>query len=96
VTWDLRHSPDDAYVRDYSDFFTTYSFHDQCLDHKAHGLYSDGSTSQDGDSYGLVHNTVMYHGGPLHFDIMVDVILVSCLLLIFSFSMPSTNASAVQ
>jgi rhamnogalacturonan endolyase len=85
ATWDLRRWPDDAYVQDYSDFFAKYSFHDQWRDHKAHGLYSDGSTSQDGDSYGawLVHNTVdTYHGGPLHSDIMVDGILVRYLSFI--------------
>lgn len=48
----------------------TYSWRD----HKAHGLYADGSTS-NGTNYGawLVLNTRdTFFGGPLHSDLTVD------------------------
>ncbi|BCS19879.1 uncharacterized protein APUU_20311A [Aspergillus puulaauensis] len=60
---------------DYSDFFTKYSFSDQWRSHKVHGMYSDGTPNENGESYGswVVHNNVdTYYGGPLHSDIMAD------------------------
>jgi rhamnogalacturonan endolyase len=75
----LGATPNDSYVREFSDFFTKYSFSDQWRSHKAHGMYADGSTT-NGTTFGawLVHNTVdTYYGGPLHSDFMVDGIVVS-------------------
>ncbi|KAM0332556.1 hypothetical protein ACHAQA_002840 [Verticillium albo-atrum] len=71
------------YVDQYSDFFTKYSFSDQWRNHKAHGMYSDGTTTQGNQTYGawLVHNTVeTYYGGPLHSDIMVDNIVYNYII----------------
>jgi rhamnogalacturonan endolyase len=79
ATWSLAATPNDSYVTQFSDFFTKYSFSEQWRNHKAHGMYADGSTS-NGTAYGawLVHNTVeTYYGGPLHSDFMVDGIVVS-------------------
>lgn len=83
ATWSFGATPNEPYVQQYSDFFTKYSFMDYWRSHKVHGMYADGSTS-NGSSYGawLVHNTVdTYYGGPLHQDIMVDGIVVSCISL---------------
>lgn len=57
-----------------ADYFTKYTFADSWRDHKAHGLYADGSTS-NGTAYGawLVMNTRdTFFGGPLHSDLTVD------------------------
>ncbi len=76
----LGNTTGDPYVKEYSDYFTKYTFTELWRDHKVHGQYSDGSTSSDGNTYGawLVHNTrETYYGGPLHADLMVDGIVVS-------------------
>ena len=76
----LGNTPDDPYVREYSDYFTKYTLAETWRDHDVHGQYSDGSTSSDGSTYGawLVHNTrESYYGGPLHTDLVVDGIVVS-------------------
>lgn len=75
----LGNLTEEAYVEEFADFFTKYAFSDQWRNHKVHGMWSDGTTSGDGNTYGawMVHNTVdTYYGGPLHSDIMVDGILV--------------------
>ncbi|KAF2682161.1 polysaccharide lyase family 4 protein [Lentithecium fluviatile CBS 122367] len=77
ATWWLAHR-DDPYVTGAGDYFTKYTFQDTWRDHKAHGMYADGTGSADGSSYGawLVHNTVeTYFGGPLHSDLVVDGIV---------------------
>ncbi|QRW06593.1 rhamnogalacturonate lyase [Ceratobasidium sp. AG-Ba] len=74
ATWYLGNTPNASYVTQYSDFFTKYMFATDWRDHKAHGLYADGSTS-NGTSYGawLVMNTRdTFFGGPLHSDLTVD------------------------
>ncbi|KAI0120576.1 polysaccharide lyase family 4 protein [Hypoxylon sp. NC0597] len=74
----LGDATNDAYVKQYSDFFTKYAFAEVWRDHDVHGQYSDGSTSSDGNTYGawLVHNTrETYYGGPLHSDLVVDGIV---------------------
>ncbi|KAG8701655.1 hypothetical protein FRC09_005214 [Ceratobasidium sp. 395] len=74
ATWYLGNTPNDAYVQQMADYFTKYTFADSWRDHKAHGLYADGSTS-NGTAYGawLVMNTRdTYFGGPLHSDLTVD------------------------
>lgn len=80
ASWYLGNTPDDAYVQQYSDYFTKYTFSELWRDHKVHGQYSDGTTSSDGNTYGawLVQNTrETYYGGPLHYDLVVDGIVVS-------------------
>jgi rhamnogalacturonan endolyase len=77
ATWYLPNK-EDPYVEEVGDYFTKYTFQDTWRDHKAHGMYADGSASTDGSSYGawLVHNTVdTYFGGPLHSDLVVDGIV---------------------
>jgi rhamnogalacturonan endolyase len=77
ATWYLPNK-EDPYVKGVGDYFTKYTFQDTWRDHKAHGMYADGSASTDGSSYGawLVHNTVdTYFGGPLHSDLVVDGIV---------------------
>ncbi|KAF2016946.1 polysaccharide lyase family 4 protein [Aaosphaeria arxii CBS 175.79] len=77
ATWWLAHR-DDPYVKGVADYFTKYTFQDTWRDHKAHGMYADGSASKDGSTYGawLVHNTVdTYFGGPIHSDLVVDGIV---------------------
>ncbi|PSN61322.1 rhamnogalacturonan lyase [Corynespora cassiicola Philippines] len=77
ATWWLAHR-DDPYVEGVADYFTKYTFQDTWRDHKAHGMYADGSGSADGSTFGawLVHNTVeTYFGGPLHSDLVVDGIV---------------------
>lgn len=51
---------------------------DTWQDHKVHGLFADGTYSDDGSTFGawLVMNTVdTYFGGPLHSDLTVDGIV---------------------
>ncbi|CCO29156.1 putative rhamnogalacturonate lyase B OS=Aspergillus terreus (strain NIH 2624 / FGSC A1156) GN=rglB PE=3 SV=1 [Rhizoctonia solani AG-1 IB] len=74
ATWYLGNTPNDTYVQQEADYFTKYTFADTWRDHKAHGLYADGSTS-NGTTYGawLVMNTRdTYFGGPIHSDLTVD------------------------
>ncbi|KAL2112293.1 hypothetical protein VUR80DRAFT_7980 [Thermomyces stellatus] len=78
ATWYTGDSPDDPYTREYSDYFTKYSLSESWRDHDVHGQFSDGSTSDDGSTFGawLVHNTrETYYGGPLHSDLVVDGIV---------------------
>lgn len=77
ATWYLP-TPDDPYVQQESDYFTKYTFADTWRDHDVHGMYSDGTTSQDNATFGawLVMNTKdTYYGGPLHSDLVVDGIV---------------------
>lgn len=77
ATWYLPNK-DDPYVTGVGDYFTKYTFQDTWRDHKAHGMWADGSGSANGTTYGawLVHNTVeTYFGGPLHSDLVVDGIV---------------------
>ncbi|EUC63448.1 rhamnogalacturonate lyase [Rhizoctonia solani AG-3 Rhs1AP] len=74
ATWYLGNTPNDSYVQQEADYFTKYTFADTWRDHKAHGLYADGSTT-NGTTYGawLVMNTRdTYFGGPIHSDLTVD------------------------
>jgi rhamnogalacturonan endolyase len=74
----LGSSKSDPYVTQYSDYFTKYTLAESWRNHDVHGQYSDGSTSQDGSTFGawLVHNTrETYYGGPLHSDLVVDGIV---------------------
>jgi rhamnogalacturonan endolyase len=78
ATWYLGNTPDDSYVSQYADYFTKYTFADTWRDHDVHGMYSDGTKSKDGSTFGawLVMNTRdTYFGGPLHSDLVVDGIV---------------------
>jgi len=78
ATWYLGNTPDDPYVVQMSDYFTKYTFQDDWRDHDVHGLFADGSKSDDGSTFGawLVMNTKdTYFGGPLHSDLTVDGIV---------------------
>lgn len=77
ATWFLPNRSD-PYVLAESDYFTKYTFSDVWRTHRAHGLFSDGSTSGDGSTYGAwfvmnTHDT--YFGGPTHSDLTVDGIV---------------------
>jgi rhamnogalacturonan endolyase len=77
ATWRLanRHDP---YVTGVADYFTKYTFQDTWRNHKAHGMYADGSATADGSTYGawLVMNTrETYFDGPIHSDLVVDGIV---------------------
>ncbi|KAH7075918.1 polysaccharide lyase-like protein family 4 [Paraphoma chrysanthemicola] len=77
ATWYLPNK-NDPYVQGVGEYFTKYTFQDTWRDHKAHGMYADGSGSGNGSTYGawLVHNTVeTYFNGPLHSDLVVDGIV---------------------
>ncbi|KAL6710741.1 hypothetical protein ACN47E_007798 [Coniothyrium glycines] len=77
ATWFLPQK-DSAYVQGVGDYFTKYTFQDTWRNHKAHGMYADGSVSSNGTSFGawLVHNTVdTYYNGPVHSDLVVDGIV---------------------
>ncbi|KAJ2990863.1 hypothetical protein NUW58_g2747 [Xylaria curta] len=83
AAWYLGKTSNDPYVKQYSDYFTKYTFSELWRDHKVHGQYSDGTTSSDGNTYGawLVHNTrETYYGGPLHYDLVVDGIVYNYLV----------------
>lgn len=78
ATWYTGHLADDPYTSEYSDYFTKYSLSESWRNHDVHGQFSDGSTSDDGSTFGawLVHNTrETYYGGPLHSDLVVDGIV---------------------
>ncbi|KAL2862615.1 galactose mutarotase-like domain-containing protein [Aspergillus lucknowensis] len=74
----LGNNTDDPFVAQYSDYFTKYTLSESWRDHDVHGQFSDGSTSDDGSTFGawLVHNSrETYYGGPLHSDLVVDGIV---------------------
>jgi rhamnogalacturonan endolyase len=78
ATWYLGKTPNDPYVLKESNYFTKYTFQDTWRDHDVHGMFSDGTTSKDGSTFGawLVMNTKdTYWGGPLHSDLTVDGIV---------------------
>ncbi|KAL2679216.1 hypothetical protein Neosp_009983 [[Neocosmospora] mangrovei] len=78
ATWYVGGDKNDAYAKEYSDYFTKYSLSESWRNHDVHGQFSDGSTSDDGSTFGswLVHNTrETYYGGPLHSDLVVDGIV---------------------
>jgi rhamnogalacturonan endolyase len=77
ATWKLANE-EDPYVQGVGDYFTKYSFQDTWRDHRAHGMWADGSSTSNGTTYGawLVHNTVeTYYNGPVHSDLVVDGIV---------------------
>lgn len=78
ATWYLGNRTNDAYVEDFADYFTKYTFANVYGDHTVHGLYGDGSLNNDSSVWGawLVMNTKdTYFGGPTWSDLTVDGIL---------------------
>lgn len=78
ATWSLLNTPEDPYVQQWADFFTKYTFQAQWRDHRVHGMFSDGSTSDTNNTFGawLVMNTVdTYFNGPKNSDLTVDGIV---------------------
>ncbi|QPC80168.1 hypothetical protein HYE68_010920 [Fusarium pseudograminearum] len=78
ATWYVGDKTNDPYVKQYADYWTKYSLSESWRNHDVHGEFSDGSTSNDGSTFGawLVHNTrETYYGGPLHSDLVVDGIV---------------------
>ncbi|OIW28428.1 rhamnogalacturonan lyase [Coniochaeta ligniaria NRRL 30616] len=78
ATWYLGNTPDDAYVQQESDYFTKYTFQNTWRDHSVHGIFADGTQTDDNSTFGawLVMNTRdTYYGGPLHSDLTVDGIV---------------------
>jgi rhamnogalacturonan endolyase len=78
ATWYLGGTPNDPYVIEEADYFTKYTFQDTYRDHDVHGLFADGTASNDGSTFGawLVMNTKdTYFGGPLNSDLTVDGIV---------------------
>lgn len=78
ATWSLLNTPDDPYVTQWADYFTKYTFQAQWRDHRVHGLFSDGSTSDSNNTFGawLVMNSVdTYFNGPKNSDLTVDGIV---------------------
>lgn len=52
ATWYVGGKKDHPYVKQASDYFTKYMFSEIWRDQKIHGLYSDGSKSSDGSTFG--------------------------------------------
>lgn len=52
TTWYLGNRTNDPYVETTSDYFTKYTFQDTWRDHDVHGMFSNGSTSVSGDTFG--------------------------------------------
>jgi rhamnogalacturonan endolyase len=78
ATWYVGGNKNHPYVKDVSDYFTKYMFSEMWRDTSVHGLFSDGTNSKDGSSFGawLVMNTKdTYFGGPTHSDLTVDGIV---------------------
>ncbi|PNS16566.1 ribosomal RNA small subunit methyltransferase B [Sphaceloma murrayae] len=83
ATWYLGNRTNDPYVTSTSDYFTKYTFQDAWRDLTAHGMFSDGSTSDDNSTFGawMVTNTKdTYYGGPTHSDLVVDGIVYNYLV----------------
>ncbi|KAH6677911.1 rhamnogalacturonan lyase [Plectosphaerella plurivora] len=78
ATWDMTATPNDGYVEEFADYFTKYSFQTNYQDHKAAGMFADGSRTPTNEAFGawLVMNTQdTYFGGPLFSDLTVDGIV---------------------
>ncbi|EPS45826.1 hypothetical protein H072_222 [Dactylellina haptotyla CBS 200.50] len=83
ATWSYNRTPSDPYVMQMSDYFTKYMFSEEWRGTGVWGMYSNGSTSADGSTYGawLVQNTKdSYFNGPIHSDLTVDGIVYNYLV----------------
>ncbi|KAK6519079.1 hypothetical protein TWF281_003767 [Arthrobotrys megalospora] len=83
ATWSYNKTPNDPYVVQMSDYFTKYMFSEEWRGDGVWGMYSNGSTSVDGNTYGawLIMNTRdTYFNGPIHSDLTVDGIVYNYLV----------------
>lgn len=83
ATWYLGNRTNDPYVESFADYFTKYTFSTAYGDQLVHGMYGDGSLSQDGTTFGswLVMNTKdTYFGGPTWSDLVVDGIVYNYII----------------
>ncbi|KAI1847371.1 hypothetical protein JX266_006596 [Neoarthrinium moseri] len=80
ATWYIGNRTDEPYVEQMSDYYTKYTFQAVWRDHSVHGMFADGSRSNDNSTFGawMVMNTKdTYFGGPIHSDLVVDGIVYS-------------------
>jgi rhamnogalacturonan endolyase len=78
ATWYIGNRTNDLYVEQFAHYFTKYTFHGVWRDQTVHGLFGDGSQSNDNSTFGawLVMNTKdTYYGGPSKSDLVVDGII---------------------
>jgi rhamnogalacturonan endolyase len=78
ATWYIGNRTNDPYVETFSDYFTKYTFSTEYRDQKVHGMFADGTQSNDGSTFGswMVMNTKdTYFGGPTWSDLVVDGIV---------------------
>lgn len=78
ATWYLGNRTDEPYVEQFADYFTKYTFQAIWRDHLVHGMFADGTHSNDNSTFGawMVMNTKdTYFGGPIHSDLVVDGIV---------------------
>jgi rhamnogalacturonan endolyase len=83
ATWYIGNRTNDLYVKTFADHFTKYTFAAVWRDQTVHGLFSDGSQSDDNSTSGawLVINTKdTYYGGPIYSDLVVDGIIYNYLV----------------
>ena len=83
ATWYVGGQKDSPYVQQMSDYFTKYMFSETWRDHEVHGLFGDGSKSDNGTAFGawLIMNTKdTYYNGPTHSDLTVDGIVYNYLV----------------
>ncbi|KAF2108041.1 polysaccharide lyase family 4 protein [Lophiotrema nucula] len=83
ATWYIGNRTNDPYVEEFADYFTKYTFAAVWRDHTVHGLFANGSYSNDSSTFGawLVMNTKdTYFGGPVHSDLVVDGIIYNYLV----------------
>ncbi|ROW02491.1 hypothetical protein VMCG_06068 [Cytospora schulzeri] len=83
ATWYIGNRTDDPYVEAFSDYFTKYTFSTEYRHQKVHGMFADGTYSNDGSVFGswLVMNTKdTYFGGPTWSDLVVDGIVYNYII----------------
>ncbi|KAF4554947.1 Rhamnogalacturonate lyase B-like protein [Elsinoe fawcettii] len=83
ATWYLGNRTGDPYVEQVSDYFTKYTLQDAWRDLDVHGMFADGTYSDDNSTFGawMVMNTKdTYYGGPTHSDLVVDGIVYNYLV----------------
>ncbi|ORY59706.1 polysaccharide lyase family 4 protein [Pseudomassariella vexata] len=84
ATWYIgNRTTNDPYAEQFSDYYTKYTFAAVWRDQTVHGMFADGSASEDHSTFGawLVMNTKdTYFGGPIHSDLVVDGIVYNYLV----------------
>jgi rhamnogalacturonan endolyase len=83
ASWYVGGKKDNPYVKQMSDYFTKYMFSEEWRDQVVHGMFGDGSKSNDGMAYGawlLMNTKDTYFNGPTHSDLTVDGIVYNYLI----------------